>query len=467
MCVFHFISFHTMQVPCELRSGLETYRLKSVLGNDNGSVIYCAQNSNGSNLVLVETNKLLAANQKKQRRDGYKDRFYDEQRTRTFTVYGQEYLSMEGDNYFDYSTDDVSSSGSRDTYDSDHSRSPVGDAKGQGAGKGKGTVGQLEDVAGDQHIVFNDSAEMKPCNNVLARLKCKHVMRTPMQKISRPEEEEEEDDDDDDDDDDEEDEDQEEEEDDDDDDGQPGSLPKFKGYEPTSILSKSTDAQASINIAEASHPKASNETKKRAMSFPRTPIPKVFSESEQSEEEEDEEEEEESDEDEDEEEEEEEEEDIDHSSLEMKRTVKKKLNDSREYITKSLKDDDDDLSEFSSTSNINHTDGDSATDINFVSPSVFLSEIPHRRPVESRFQVRHVDRVEDEPVRPYPRPSFLEHVRRSSSNNTNTHIPESDNSSRNRSKSLNTKCGMELNFHLDSSKMLNRRKTKASLERLT
>ena len=302
MCVFHFISFHTMQVPCELRSGLETYRLKSVLGNDNGSVIYCAQNSNGSNLVLVETNKLLAANQKKQRRDGYKDRFYDEQRTRTFTVYGQEYLSMEGDNYFDYSTDDVSSSGSRDTYDSDHSRSPVGDAKGQGAGKGKGTVGQLEDVAGDQHIVFNDSAEMKPCNNVLARLKCKHVMRTPMQKISRPEEEEEEDDDDDDDDDDEEDEDQEEEEDDDDDDGQPGSLPKFKGYEPTSILSKSTDAQASINIAEASHPKASNETKKRAMSFPRTPIPKVFSESEQSEEEEDEEEEEESDEDEDEEE---------------------------------------------------------------------------------------------------------------------------------------------------------------------
>lgn len=425
-----------MQVPCELRSGLETYRLKSVLGNDNGSVIYCAQNSNGSNLVLVETNKLLAANQKKQRRDGYKDRFYDEQRTRTFTVYGQEYLSMEGDNYFDYSTDDVSSSGSRDTYDSDHSRSPVGDAKGQGAGKG--TVGQLEDVAGDQHIVFNDSAEMKPCNNVLARLKCKHVMRTPMQKISRPEEEEEEDDDD-----------QDEDDDDDDDDGQPGSLPKFKGYEPTSILSKSTDAQASINIAEASHPKASNETKKRAMSFPRTPIPKVFSDSEQSEEEE------------------EEEEDIDDSSLEMKRTVKKKLNDSREYITKSLKDDGDDLSEFSSTSNINHTGGDSATDINFVSPSVFLSEIPHRRPVESRFQVRHVDRVEDEPVRPYPRPSFLEHVRRSSSNNTNTHIPESDNSSRNRSKSLNTKCGMELNFHLDSSKMLNRRKTKASLERLT
>lgn len=439
MCFsFHFISFHTMQVPCELRSGLETYRLKSVLGNDNGSVIYCAQNSNGSNLVLVETNKLLAANQKKQRRDGYKDRFYDEQRTRTFTVYGQEYLSMEGDNYFDYSTDDVSSSGSRDTYDSDHSRSPVGDAKGQGAGKGKGTVGQLEDVAGDQHIVFNDSAEMKPCNNVLARLKCKHVMRTPMQKISRPEEEEEEDDDD-----------QDEDDDDDDDDGQPGSLPKFKGYEPTSILSKSTDAQASINIAEASHPKASNETKKRAMSFPRTPIPKVFSDSEQSEEEE------------------EEEEDIDDSSLEMKRTVKKKLNDSREYITKSLKDDGDDLSEFSSTSNINHTGGDSATDINFVSPSVFLSEIPHRRPVESRFQVRHVDRVEDEPVRPYPRPSFLEHVRRSSSNNTNTHIPESDNSSRNRSKSLNTKCGMELNFHLDSSKMLNRRKTKASLERLT
>lgn len=425
-----------MQVPCELRSGLEAYRLKSVLGNDNGSVIYCAQNSNGSNLVLVETNKLLAANQKKQRRDGYKDRFYDEQRTRTFTVYGQEYLSMEGDNYFDYSTDDVSSSGSRDTYDSDHSRSPVGDAKGQGAGKG--TVGQLEDVAGDQRIVFNDSAEMKPCNNVLARLKCKHVMRTPMQKISRPEEEEEEDDDD-----------QDEDDDDDDDDGQPGSLPKFKGYEPTSILSKSTDAQASINIAEASHPKASNETKKRAMSFPRTPIPKVFSDSEQSEEEE------------------EEEEDIDDSSLEMKRTVKKKLNDSREYITKSLKDDGDDLSEFSSTSNINHTGGDSATDINFVSPSVFLSEIPHRRPVESRFQVRHVDRVEDEPVRPYPRPSFLEHVRRSSSNNTNTHIPESDNSSRNRSKSLNTKCGMELNFHLDSSKMLNRRKTKASLERLT
>lgn len=424
-----FISFHTMQVPCELRSGLETYRLKSLLGNDNGSVIYCAQNSNGSNLVLVETNKLLAANQKKQRRDGYKDRFYDEQRTQTFTVYGQEYLSMEDDNYFDYSTDDVSSSGSRDTYDSDHSRSPVGDAKGQGAGKG--TVGQLENVAGDRHIVFNDSAEMKPCNNVLARLKCKHVMRTPMQKISRPEEEEEEDDDD------------------DDDDGQPGSLPKFKGYEPTSILSKSTDAQASINIAEASHPKASNETKKRAMSFPRTPIPKVFSDSEQSEEEE------------------EEEEDIDDSSLEMKRTVKKKLNDSREYITKSLKDDGDDLSEFSSTSNINHTGGDSATDINFVSPSVFLSEIPHRRPVESRFQVRHVDRVEDEPVRPYPRPSFLEHVRRSSSNNTNTHIPESDNSSRNRSKSLNTKCGMELNFHLDSSKMLNRRKTKASLERLT
>ncbi|KAG0675430.1 nucleolar and coiled-body phosphoprotein 1 [Kluyveromyces marxianus] len=436
-----------MQVPCELRSGLETYRPQSVLGNDNGSVIYCAHNSNGSNLVLVETNKLLAANQKKQRRDGYKDRFYDEQRTRTFTVYGQEYLSMEGDNYFDYSTDDVSSSGSRDTYDSDHSRSPVGDAKGQGAGKC--TVGQLEDVAGDQHIVFNDSAEMKPCNNVLARLKCKHVMRTPMQKISRPEEEEEEDDDDDDDEEEEDDDDQDEDDDDDDDDGQPGSLPKFKGYEPTSILSKSTDAQASINIAEASHPKASNETKKRAMSFPRTPIPKVFSDSEQSEEEE------------------EEEEDIDDSSLEMKRTVKKKLNDSREYITKSLKDDGDDLSEFSSTSNINHTGGDSATDINFVSPSVFLNEIPHRRPVESRFQVRHVDRVEDEPVRPYPRPSFLEHVRRSSSNNTNTHIPESDNSSRNRSKSLNTKCGMELNFHLDSSKMLNRRKTKASLERLT
>lgn len=466
-----------MQLPTELVSDLGTYQLKSILGNDKGNVIYCAKNSNGSTVVLIETDKVLPVKAKTRLDDTYKDRFYDKDHTKTFTVYGQDYLDIEGNDYFAYSTDEDHSLKSRDSNESHHENEQCNHHTQE-------KEEQLD--AESQHICFNGSAEMKPCNNILARMKCKLGLRTPMMKVVPPARDEEDNEDDEDDEDDDEDEDEDEDQDetieesDDNDnnaDDSVSDLPDIilpqttvpKAIEkPTSILDKSTHLRASICISD--NVRLAPCGKKWIVSLPRTPIPKVFPVSDVEAGSED-----------DEDEDEDEEEDVSRSGTEDTADDRSQLtfDNNSKFSRKILQDnneaegsDDDDVdAHVDHDTSFRNRKGDiseSAEDINLVSAGVFLSEIPHKKPKESNFQLQHVDRIVDESVCNHDNPIFLENIRRNSVNNTKMHPLELNSDHvRHRSKSLNNNCGMDFNLCLDSSKMLTRRKTKVSLERLT
>ena len=77
----------------------------------------------------------------------------------------RDYIETEGDNYFDYSTDEQHS-------------------EGEGvAAPYTGTVSESKATDKQSHICFNESAQVKPCNNILAQRKCKSGLRTPMKKV--------------------------------------------------------------------------------------------------------------------------------------------------------------------------------------------------------------------------------------------------------------------------------------------